>query len=109
VNVDKTKRERLERKGWTVGTAEAFLGLPPEETAYVELKLALSRSVRDYRRAKRLTQVEVANRMRSSQSRVAKLETGDASVSIDLLIRSLLVMGATRDELAKIIASGKPA
>lgn len=104
--MDKKKQAKLEAKGWHFGTVEEFLGLTPEEAAYVELKLALSRSVRAFRQAKHLTQVEVAGRMQSSQSRVAKLETGDDSVSLDLLIRSLLAMGATREDLARIIATG---
>lgn len=102
--MDKNKRQRLEAKGWKVGTADEFLGLTPDEATYVDLKLALSRQVREYRQAKRLTQVEMARLLKSSQSRVAKIETGDASVSLDLLIRSLIALGATRRELGKIIA-----
>lgn len=103
--MDKAKRQRLEAKGWKVGGADDFLGLTPEEAAYVELKLALSQSVRDHRRSRKLTQVEFARLLKSSQSRVAKIEAGDSSVSLDLLIRALMAMGATRKELARIIAS----
>ncbi len=103
--MDKNKRMRLEAKGWKVGSVEEFLGLTAEEATYVELKLALSRQVRDYRRAKNLTQTEMARLMKSSQSRVAKIETGDASVSLDLLIRSLIALGATRRELGRMIAT----
>jgi len=103
--MDKAKKRRLEAKGWQVGSVDEFLGLTPEEAAYVELKLALSQSVKSYRQSKKLTQVEMARLMRSSQSRVAKIEAGDSSVSVDLLIRSLIAMGATRKELARIIAS----
>jgi len=102
--MDKNKRRRLQAKGWKVGPADDFLELTPEEATYVDLKLALSQRVREYRRAKRLTQVEMARLLKSSQSRVAKIETGDASVSLDLLIRSLIVLGATRRELGRIIA-----
>jgi hypothetical protein len=35
--------ERLEAAGWQVGSAKDFLGLTPEETAFVELKLNLGR------------------------------------------------------------------
>ncbi|WP_377476972.1 MAG: nucleotidyltransferase domain-containing protein [Microcoleus anatoxicus] len=31
--MDTAKRQRLEAAGWTIGTAEEFLGLSPEETA----------------------------------------------------------------------------
>ena len=101
---DKNKRLRLEAKGWKVGTVDEFLHLTPEEATYVDLKLTLSQRVREYRQAKRLTQIEMAKLLKSSQSRVAKIETGDASVSLDLLIRSLIALGATRRELGRIIA-----
>ena len=103
--MDKNKRLRLEAKGWKVGTTAEFLVLTPEEAAYVDLKLELSQQVREYRQAKRLTQVEMARLLKSSQSRVAKIETGDASVSLDLLIRSLLALGVTRRELSRMIAT----
>ena len=103
--MDKTKKQRLEAKGWKVGSVDEFLGLTSEEAAYIELKLALSQNVRKYRQSKKLTQVQIAKLLKSSQSRVAKIETGDASVSLDLLIRSLIVMGASRKDLARMIAS----
>ncbi len=101
----KSKRERLEKKGWKVGTVDEFLGLTPEEASYIELKLRLSDNVRKRRQRRRLTQVELAKLIRSSQSRVAKMELGDPSVSIDLLVRSLLALGASNRELAKVISS----
>ena len=101
----KGKQRRLESKGWKVGTVDEFLDLAPEESAYIELKLKLSENVRKLRKSKRLTQIEFARRVKSSQSRVAKIEAGDPSVSVDLLIRSLLALGATHHELARIISA----
>jgi len=98
------KKRRLEAKGWTLGNAKAFLGLSEVEATYVELKLKLAENLRDRRRRRRLTQMQLAKLVRSSQSRVAKMEAGDASVSIDLLVRSLLALGASDRELARIIA-----
>jgi DNA-binding XRE family transcriptional regulator len=103
----KAKQKRLEAKGWKVSDAAGFLGLTPEETRYVELRLQLGRGLRERRQAKRLTQVDLAERIGSSQSRIAKMEAGDPSVSVDLLIRSLFSLGATRRDLARLIgASG---
>ena len=93
--MQKTKRAKLEAKGWKVGSVQQFLGLSEEEAANVELRLALSRALRQWRNKNRLTQAELAKRLKSSQSRVAKMETGDPSVSLDLLIRSLLSLGAS--------------
>jgi DNA-binding XRE family transcriptional regulator len=101
------KKRRLEAKGWKVGGAREFLELSAEEAAYIELKLKLADGLRERRRRRRLTQVELARRVRSSQSRVAKMEAGDPSVSLDLLIRSLLALGASNRELARIISLSK--
>ncbi len=103
------KRKRLEGAGWQVGSTDDFLKLSKEEAAFVEMKLALADSVRRRRQARRLTQTQLANKVGSSQSRIAKMEVADASVSIDLLMKTLLSMGASRTELARVISrSGLP-
>ncbi|HEV8700261.1 MAG TPA: helix-turn-helix transcriptional regulator [Candidatus Polarisedimenticolia bacterium] len=99
----KDKRARLERSGWKVGTVRDLIGLSKAEAALVELKLILSRGLRERRARRRLTQAQLARLLKSSQSRIAKMEAGDPSVSIDLLIRSLLAMGTTQRELAQVI------
>jgi len=98
-----TKRARLKAAGWAVGDAAEFLSLSEEERAFVETKLALSAGVRERRQRQRLTQAQVARRLGSSQSRVAKLEAADPSVSMDLMVRSLLRLGATRADIARLI------
>jgi ribosome-binding protein aMBF1 (putative translation factor) len=87
------KKRKLEKKGWRVGSVSDFLALSPEENAYVELKVRLSKELRQRRQKLGISQVEVARKLQSSQSRVAKMEAGDPSVSIDLLVRSLLALG----------------
>lgn len=99
-----SKKKRLEQRGWKVGSTTEFLQLTPEEASYIELKVKLADSVRERRRRQGLTQNELATVLNSSQSRIAKMEAGDASVSLDLLIRSLLALGASTRELAKMIA-----
>jgi DNA-binding XRE family transcriptional regulator len=98
------KKKRLELKGWKVGTAAEFLQLSPEESAYIEMKLALSKNLQAHRKDKSLTQDQLARLLKSSQSRVAKMEAGDPSVSLDLLVRSLLILGESRKGLAKILS-----
>jgi len=88
-----------------VGDAREFLGLTEQEAAFVELKLALADKLRKRRLKRGLTQNQLAKQLESSQSRVAKMEAGDRTVSLDLLVRSLLTVGVTRRELAKVIAS----
>ncbi|MEX2495998.1 MAG: helix-turn-helix transcriptional regulator [Woeseia sp.] len=53
---------------------------------------------------RRLTQAELARAIRSSQSRVAKMEAGDPTVSIDLLVKSLLALGVSKKELGRVIS-----
>lgn len=90
-----------------MSTTAEFLGLTREEEELVELRVSLARELRRRREAARLTQVECAQRLNSSQSRVAKMEAGERSVSLDLLIRSLLALGATRKDVARAIWPGR--
>jgi predicted transcriptional regulator len=103
------KKKQLGKKGWKVGTVAEFLQLSPEESIYIEMKLALSKNLQERRKEKNLTQEQLARLLRSSQSRVAKMETGDPSVSLDLLVRSLLILGETRKSLAKILSEPRSA
>lgn len=100
-----SKKAKLQAAGWAVGSAEGLLELSSDEAAYIELKLSLSEHLRKKRIKKNLTQIELAHLVASSQSRIAKMEAADASVSVDLLVKSLLAMGATRKELASAIAA----
>ncbi len=101
--MNSAKRKRLEQAGWVVGSASEFLGLDREEARFLEMKLALAGAVREVREKHGLTQLALATRLKSSQSRVAKMEAGDRSVSLDLLVRSLLSVGASPAEIAKWI------
>ena len=98
-----TKRAKLEAVGWAVGSVNEFLGLSDADAALIDMKLALSRSLRERRTKQGLSQVQLTERLQSSQSRVAKMEAGDPSVSMDLLISSLLLLGANSADLAKAI------
>ena len=100
----KSKKASLEAKGWRIGSAQEFLGLSDQESAYVELRLRLAESLRVRRQKRKLSQTDLAKMLRSSQSRVAKMEGGDPSVSIDLLVRSLLALGASNRDLARAIS-----
>jgi DNA-binding transcriptional regulator YiaG len=100
-----TKKKKLESAGWKVGTAQDFLDSSDHELAYVEMKLALSQMLRSRRQKRKLSQVKFAALIDSSQSRVAKMEAGDISVSIDLLVKSLLALGTPRKDVAKAISS----
>lgn len=84
------KARRLRQKGWRVGSTREFLNLDEAEEAYIEA-------------ARRMTQHELAAHMKSSQSRIAKIEAGDPSVSIDLELRSALALGASLNDVARAL------
>lgn len=100
-----SKQKRLEVKGWRIGSAAEFLDLTDEEQALLELKMTMGRQLRSFRLRNKWTQVQFARIVKSSQSRVAKMESGDPSVSLDLLFKSLLATGATMEDLAQAINS----
>lgn len=93
------KRRQLERAGWTVNDAGDFLELSADERRFVEVKLALADGLRRRREQLGLTQAQVAERFGSSQSRVAKMEAGDRTVTTDLLLKSLFRLGASPREV----------
>jgi len=101
------RKSRLEVAGWRVGTAKEFLGLSDDEAQFVEIKLALAHRLRELREKRHRTQADVARAVGSSQSRVAKMEAADPTVSVDLLMRSLLAIGANRREVGRIVAADR--
>jgi DNA-binding XRE family transcriptional regulator len=104
--MDEEKRKKLEAQGWRIGDTQEFLGLSDEDIAYIDIKIALSQMIRELRRQQKLTQQQIAKLIGSSQSRVAKIEAGDPSVSIDLQVKSLIKMGATKEDVGKVISRG---
>lgn len=104
-----TKKRHLEAKGWKVGSTKDFLRLSSEEEAYIEIKLKLAEGLRDQRLRRRMTQSDLAKAIKSSQSRVAKMEAGEGSVSLDLLVRSLLALGASSKSLIRLLSTRKSA
>ena len=99
MTVREDKRRRLQGAGWKVGSTQEFLELTDEEAAYIDLKVRLAASLRERRERRSFTQADLAR----------LLKAGDPSVSLDLLIRSLLVLGTSRRELSRIISARSPA
>ena len=104
--MNRTKKDRLAAAGWKVGNAAEFLELSGEEQAFIDTKLALAEGLRARRRRGRMTQAQLAERLGSSQSRIAKIEAADPSVSVDLMLRSLLRLGASQRDIARLIGRG---
>ena len=102
--MNQKKRSSLEKRGWTVGDTKGFLALSEEESTLIDFKLALASSLRARRVRKKLSQVALAKLLSSSQSRVAKMEAGDSSVSLELLLRALLRLGTSPKQIAHVFA-----
>jgi hypothetical protein len=101
--VDTSKIKRLQAGGWSVGDAADFLELTTAEAAYIELRLGIADCFRSLRQQLGMTQVEIAALLGSSQSRVAKMEAADPSVSLDLIVKALLTLGATPKDIGHAI------
>ena len=103
------KRKRLEAKGWKIGSTKEFLGLSSQEEAYIEIKFRLAEALRNQRLRRQMTQSDLAKAIKSSQSRVAKMEAGENSVSLDLLVRTLLALGAPSKNVTRLLSPRKSA
>ena len=101
------RKARLKHAGWRVGTAEEFLGLSREQAQLVEMKLALGEFLRRHRERRHLTQEALAEKLGSSQSRIAKLEAGVRGGTLDLLFRALFATGVKTDDIAREILHSK--
>ena len=97
------KKRRLAAAGWKESSVKEFLDLSDADMQYIETKLALSRRLREFRQRRHLTQTKAATLLKTSQSRLARMEAGDPTVSLDLLVRGLFALGATREELAEAV------
>ena len=102
--MDAIKKARVEAAGFRVTTAEEFLGLTAEEVEIVYVRLALGDYLRQLRRERHWTQAHVAERIGSSQSRIAKMEAADQSVSLDLMFKALFSLGASSCDVGRVIA-----
>ena len=87
--------------GWVEGSVQDFLQLSDAEMEFIETRLAASRLLKSTRQARKLTQQMAASKLHTSQSRLAKMEAGDSSVSLDLLFRALFSLGVSRKDLLK--------
>ncbi len=103
-------RKHLEKAGFTVETdAAEFLGLDAAERELVALRLAAARAVRAARAARNMTQEELAKAIKSSQSRIAKIEATAADVSLDLSFRALFAAGGSFGDVKPVtVEKAKP-
>lgn len=85
------------------GTIQEFLDLSDADMSLINLKVELKEAVKNARVNANYSQTHLAELMGSSQSRIAKLEGGDSSVSIDFMLKALFSMGLSFGDLARVI------
>jgi len=99
------RKKQLEKTGWKAGSADEFLGLSAQESALVNIRLALAHTLKARRQKLGISQGELARRLGSSQSRVAKMEAAEPDVSLDLLVRAMLASGANPRDVGRALAA----
>jgi len=95
--------ERLRAGGWQITNVTEFLGLTPEEAAIIEIKLVLTEELKVRRKAARMTQTALAERIGSSQPRVAAIESGRSAPTIDMLLQAVFAVGMPPAAVAAVI------
>jgi DNA-binding XRE family transcriptional regulator len=89
------QRKNLAKMGGRVATVQEFLGLSDAEVCLIDLRMQLTRELRERRTARKVTQAQLAKLLGTSQPRVAAMEAGDPPTSLEALLRALIVLGAT--------------
>ena len=102
--MDKHKRKKLEDSGFKVGSTSEFLQLTPEEEAYIDIRFELSELVKNRRKSLGWTQEQLARAIGSSQSRIARMEAPDPETSLDLILKALLKLGVTKQEIGNYLS-----
>lgn len=91
--MDATKRKTLERAGWRFGDAADFLEMTDAERQLLDARAELAMAIRRQREARSLSQKQLAEMLKTSQPRVAKIERAAADVSMDQLVRAFTAVG----------------
>jgi DNA-binding transcriptional regulator YiaG len=105
MNKPKNSRKKADVKDhWVEGSVQDFRQLSDADMEYIEMRLAASRYLKSIRQAQNMTQKMVAMKLHTSQSRLAKMEAGDSSVSLDLLFKSLFSLGVSRKKLVRALS-----
>jgi ribosome-binding protein aMBF1 (putative translation factor) len=87
------KQKALEVAGWRFGDAADFLGMTATERQFLDARIEAALAVRRQREALKLSQKQLAARIKKSQPRVAKIERAAADVSFDQILRAFAAVG----------------
>ncbi len=87
------KRKALKAAGWKIGDAADFLGMSDQERQLLDARVEVALAVRRQRESHKLSQQQLASRIKTSQPRIVKIERAAADVSLDQLLRTFAAAG----------------
>src|SRR3990172_1448722 len=93
--MDAKKRKALEAAGWRFGDAADFLEMTDQERQLLDARVELALAVRRQRQANKLSQQQLAHRIKTSQPRVVKIERAASDVSLDQMLRAFTAAGGS--------------
>lgn len=94
------KKKMLEANGYRVVDSADWLGLSNEEAQIVDMRVALAQELERVRKAKGVTQAELARRVGTKQSGVARMINNPDTSTMDNLIKGLIALGEPISKIA---------
>ena len=96
---------RMDAAGWKTVTIAEFLDLTPEDMAFIQVRRTFARAVRNRREVSGLSRTALAETLGLSETQIALMEGNASSISMDVMLRAFLAMGATQNDLAEALAA----
>ena len=96
----KEKIKKLESVGFKVTTTKDWLQLSVEEVKVIEMRVALAAELEKMRKEAGLTQAQLAKKLGTKQSGVARMLNNPDTATIDNLIKAMVSMGAPVGRIA---------
>ena len=96
----KEKIKKLEAMGFKVTTTKDWLRLSVEEEKVIEMRVALAAELEKMRKEAGLTQAQLAKKLGTKQSGVARMINNPDTATIDNLIKAMVAMGASVGRIA---------
>ncbi len=94
------KKKILAENGYRVTDSAEWLGLSREESQLIDMRVALAQELERVRKAKGMTQAELAKRIGTKQSGVARMINTPEASTMDNLVKSLIALGEPVSKIA---------
>ena len=97
------KKKALELAGYKMTDSVEWLELSPEEEAIVKIRVNFAMEIDRVCKERGITQQALAEKIGTRQSGVARMLNNPSKVTIDSLIKTLLVLGTPSKRIAALI------